>query len=198
MFQHRLEIVGVLPQPPDRREGPDCLARTLCVSQLVPDLSFLPLKLLHDPPDQNRVDASGDTPQLRMLLGLDAGQPRLEPCPSTKGLFATTPQKGLLVALQSRQAVRTEELPLQDSDYLGLEAVVPMRPLQLGHSQYQTESLVRRARSTAAIRRLQLQKTIPRRGFAGMPDFGRRRQSVSGRRRMPCAAFQSSIEMIAG
>jgi hypothetical protein len=47
MFQHRSEIVGVLPQPPDRREGLDCLARTLCVSQLVPDLSFLPLKLLH-------------------------------------------------------------------------------------------------------------------------------------------------------
>ena len=42
MFQHRSEIVGVLPQPPDRREGPDSLARTLCVSQLVPDLSFLP------------------------------------------------------------------------------------------------------------------------------------------------------------
>jgi hypothetical protein len=55
-----------------------------------------------------------------------------------------------------------------------------MRPLQLGHSQYQTDSLVRRALWTAAIRRLQLQKTIPRRGLAGMPDFGRRRQSVSG------------------
>jgi hypothetical protein len=82
MFQHCSEIVGVLPQPRDRREGPDCLARTLCVSQLVPDLSFLPLKLLYDLPDQNRVDVSGDTPQQRTLLGLDAGQPRLEPCPS--------------------------------------------------------------------------------------------------------------------
>jgi hypothetical protein len=38
-----------------------------------------------------------------------------------------------------------------------------MRPLQLGHSQYQTDSLVRRALWTAAIRRLQWQKTIPRR-----------------------------------
>jgi len=29
------------------------------------------------------------------------------------------------VTLQSRQAVRTEELPIQDSNYLGLEAIVP-------------------------------------------------------------------------
>jgi hypothetical protein len=85
MFQHRSEIVGVLPQPPDRHKGPDCLARTLCVSQLVPDLSLLPLKLLHDLPDQNRVDAGGDTPQLRMLASPHRSLELQSPYPGSSG-----------------------------------------------------------------------------------------------------------------
>jgi len=93
MSQHRSEIAGVLPQPPDRRQRPDSLARTLRASKLVPDVAFLQLEFLHDLPDQNRVDAGGDAAQLRMLLGLDAGQTRLEPCPSPEGLFVTTPQE---------------------------------------------------------------------------------------------------------
>jgi hypothetical protein len=134
MSQQRPEIAGVLPQPPDRREGPGSLARTLCASKLVPDLSLIPLEVVHDLLDQDRVDPGGDAAQLRMLIRLDVGQTRLEPCPSPEGLFATTPQEGLLVALQSRQAVRTQELPIQDSNYLGLEAIVPEASLALGHS----------------------------------------------------------------
>jgi len=89
----------VLPQPPDRREGPDSLARSLGASKLVPDLSLLPLEVIHDLLDQDRVDPGGDAAQLRMLIRLDIGQPRLEPCPSPEGLFATDPQEGLLVSL---------------------------------------------------------------------------------------------------
>ena len=119
----------MLPQPPDRRESPDSVAGTFCVSKLVLDLSLLALEIIDDLLDQDRVDSGGDAAQLRMLIRLDADQPRLEPCPSPEGLFATPPQKGLLVALQSCQAVRTEKLPFQDSNYLGLEAVVPNAPL---------------------------------------------------------------------
>jgi hypothetical protein len=92
----------VLPEPPDRREGPDSLAWPLGASKLGPDLSLLPLEIIHDLPDQDRVDPGGDAAQLRMLLGLDTGQPRLEPCPSPEGLLATTPQEGVLLAFQGR------------------------------------------------------------------------------------------------
>ena len=132
MPQHRSKIVGVLPQPPDRREGPDSLARTLCASKLVLDLSLLPLEFLHDLLDQDRVDPGGDAAQLRVLIRLDVGQPRLEPCPSPEGLLATTPNEGLMVSLQGCQAVRTEELPIQDPNYLGLEAIVPDASLAAG------------------------------------------------------------------
>jgi hypothetical protein len=91
MTQHRSEITRVFPQPPDRREGPDSLARTLRASKLVPDLSFLPLEIIHDLLDQDRVDPGGDAAQLRMLIRLDVGQPRFEPCPSPERLFATPP-----------------------------------------------------------------------------------------------------------
>jgi hypothetical protein len=84
MPQHRSKIVGVLPQPPDRREGPDSLARTVCGSKLVLDLSLLPLEFLHDLLDQDRVDPGGDAAQLCVLIRLDVGQPRLEPCPSPR------------------------------------------------------------------------------------------------------------------
>jgi hypothetical protein len=132
MPQHRSKIVGVLPQPPDRREGPDSLARTVCGSKLVLDLSLLPLEFLHDLLDQDRVDPGGDAAQLRVLIRLDVGQPRLEPCPSPEGLLATTPNEGLLVSLQGCQAVRTEELLIQDPNYLGLEAIVPDASLAAG------------------------------------------------------------------
>jgi hypothetical protein len=109
MPQHRSKIVGVLPQPPDRREGPGSLARTLGASKLVLDLSLLPLEFLHDLLDQDRLDPGGDAAQLRVLIRLDVGQPRLEPCPSPEGLLATVP-------IQFLPMPGEQDLPPRDSD----------------------------------------------------------------------------------
>ncbi len=60
----------------------------------------------HDLFDQHGVDPVGDAPELRVLLGLDLGQPRFELRAPPEGLFPRIPQEGVLVALHRLRGER--------------------------------------------------------------------------------------------
>src|SRR5437867_3450986 len=65
--QNDAEIVGMLPEPPDRGQLLGRLSRSLQAEQLLPNFPLLALKLLDHLLYKERFDAGSDAPQLGVL-----------------------------------------------------------------------------------------------------------------------------------
>jgi hypothetical protein len=159
----------MVTEQPERREGVGRVRLSPDAPELLPDLSLLPLEVVHHLLHEQRVDPGGDGPKLCRLFFLHTSKERLQVRASLKDLLAVPPQQPVLMPLQrtSRAGSRSSR-SRTPATWAWIWSSWSLN-LHTGHSQYQTAGVRVRRRCTVPIRLPQGQRTSPRSGRAACP-----------------------------